>query len=97
MAGIITDFKNDIQRLQDVKKAIADVKNELKSIDIKVDIDTAKGLELRLKSLTTQYDALVRKIGEAEGEMMLSTKKINDASRKIIQKQLNLTKSTGGI
>lgn len=97
MAGIITNFKNDIQRLQDVKKAIADVKNELKSIDIKVDIDTAKGLELRLKSLTTQYDALVRKIGEAEGEMMLSTKKINDASRKIIQTQEDLSKSTGGI
>lgn len=95
MAGIITDFKNDIQRLNEIKRAIVDVKNELKSINVKVDIDITRGLESQLKSLMGQYDALVNKIGKAEGEILLSTKKINDASVKIIQAQERLSKAAG--
>lgn len=94
MAGIITDFKSDIQRLNDLKKAIADVKNELKSINIKVDIDIAKGLEAQLKSLTNQYHGIVDKIAQAEAKILLSVKKINDASEKIIQAQEKVSKFT---
>ncbi len=94
MAGIITDFKSDIQRLNDLKKAIADVKNELRSINIKVDIDIAKGLEAQLKSLTNQYHGIVDKIAQAEAKILLSVKKINDASEKIIQAQEKVSKFT---
>lgn len=42
-----------------------------------------------------QYDALVRKVSEAEGKITLSTKRINDASEKIIKAQEQLSKAVG--
>ena len=87
MAGIFTDVSSDIQKLQQLKAEIESVKKALKSINIKVDIDIAKGLEGQLKALTDQYNALVSRISEAEGKILLSTKRINDAAEKIIQAQ----------
>ncbi|MFK1881571.1 hypothetical protein ACIXEK_06945 [Bacteroides fragilis] len=67
----------------------------MKGINIKVDIDIAKGMEAQLKSLTEQYNALVAKVVEAEGKIMLSTKRINDASERIIQAQEKVSKAAG--
>ena len=95
MAGIITDFKSDIQRLKDLKVAIEDVKKSLMSINIKVDIDMKNGLEAQLQDLMGQYNALVMKIAEAEGKIKLSVYNINKASEKIIQAQEKLSKVSG--
>ena len=95
MAGIITDVSSDIQKLQQLRMEIENVKKALKQINVKVDIDIAKGMEAQLKSLMRQYDALVRKVSEAEGKIMVSTKRINDASEKIIKAQEQLSKAAG--
>lgn len=95
MAGIISNVDSDVQKLRKLKNEIEEVKKALKGINIKVDIDIAKGMEAQLKSLTEQYNALVAKVVEAEGKIMLSTKRINDASEKIIQAQEKLSKVTG--
>lgn len=95
MAGIITDVSSDIQKLQQLRMEIENVKKALKQINVKVDIDIAKGMEAQLKSLMGQYDALVRKVSEAEGKIMVSTKRINDASEKIIKAQEQLSKAAG--
>lgn len=95
MAGIISNVDSDVQKLRKLKNEIEEVKKALKGINIKVDIDIAKGMEAQLKSLTEQYNALVAKVAEAEGKIMLSTKRINDASEKIIQAQEKLSKVTG--
>ena len=59
MAGIISNVDSDVQKLRKLKNEIEEVKKALKGINIKVDIDIAKGMEAQLKSLTEQYNALV--------------------------------------
>lgn len=54
MAGIIADMSEDIKKLQQVKAEIAGVKKELKSIDIRVNLDIKENFEARLKSLMEQ-------------------------------------------
>ncbi|MCS2971902.1 hypothetical protein NXW91_15800 [Bacteroides fragilis] len=95
MAGIISNVDSDVQKLRKLKNEIEEVKKALKGINIKVDIDIAKGMEAQLKSLTEQYNALVAKVVEAEGKIMLSTKRINDASERIIQAQEKVSKAAG--
>ncbi len=95
MAGIFANVDSDIQKLRKLKTEIENVKKALKQINVKVDIDIAKGMEAQLKSLMGQYDALVRKVSEAEGKIMVSTKRINDASEKIIKAQEQLSKAAG--
>lgn len=91
MAGIISNVDSDVQNLRKLKNEIEQVKKALLGINIKVDIDIVKDLEAQLRSLTSQYDALVDKIAAAEGKIMLSTKRINEASEKIIQAQEKLS------
>ena len=43
MAGIITDVSSDIQKLQQLRMEIKNVKKALKQINVKVDIDIVKG------------------------------------------------------
>lgn len=95
MAGIFVEIDSDIRKLQKIKAEIENVKKALKGINVKVDIDIAKGMEAQLKSLMSQYDALVKKISEAEGKIMLSTKRINDASDKILKAQERFSKAAG--
>lgn len=95
MAGIISNVDSDVQKLRKLKNEIEEVKKALKGINIKVDVDIAKGMEAQLKSLTDQYNALVMKVAEAEGKILLSTKRINDASEKIIQAQEKVSKAAG--
>lgn len=95
MAGIFSDVTTDIQKLRQLKAEIENEKKALKSIDVNVNIDIAKGMEAQLQSLTKQYDALVKKVSEAEGKIMISTQRINDASEKIIKAQEQLSKAAG--
>lgn len=92
MAGIISNVDKDVQELRKLKNAIEDVKKSLKGINIKVDIDIAKGLQTQLKSLTNQYNELVDKIAQAEAKVLLSAKKINDSTEKIIKAQEKVSK-----
>lgn len=95
MAGIISNVDSDVQKLRKLKNEIEEVKKALKSINIKVDIDIAEGLQSQLKSLTVQYKELVNNIAQAEAKVLLSAKKINDASEKIIQAQEKMCKTAG--
>ena len=79
MAGIITDISDDIRKLQQIKAEIAGVKNELKGIDIRVNLDIKENIEARLKSLTEQYNTLVQRIAKADGEIMIAKKKVAEA------------------
>lgn len=97
MAGIFANVDSDIQKLQKLKQEIENVKKSLKSINVKVDIDIAQGLEAQLKSLTTQYDALAAKVGETEARITASANKIIDASNKIIQAQDKMSQEAKGI
>ena len=93
MAGIFANVDSDIQKLQKLKLEIENVKKSLKSINVKVDIDIAQGLEAQLKSLTTQYDALAAKVGETEARITTSANKIIDASNKIIRAQEKMSQA----
>ncbi len=95
MAGIFANVESDITKLKQLKAQIEEVKKALKSIDVKVDIDIAKGMEAQLKNLTTQYDALVQKVSQAEGKIIASTQRINQAAEKIVKAQEQLAKATG--
>ena len=79
MAGIITDISDDIRKLQQIKAEIAGVKNELKGIDIRVNLDIKENIEARLKSLTEQYNTLVQRIAKADGEIMIAKQKVAEA------------------
>lgn len=91
MAGIFSDVSTDIQKLRQLKAEIESVKKSLKSINVSVEIDIAKGIEERLRSLTTQYDFLIKKIADAEAKITLSSRRINEASEKIIKTQERIT------
>ena len=93
MAGIFANVDGDINKLRSLKAEIENIKKALKGINVKVDIDIAKGLEARLKSLSEQYDALVAKVSEAEGKILISTKRINDAAEKIVKAQDKVSKA----
>lgn len=97
MAGIFANVDSDIQKLQKLKQEIENVKKSLKSINVKVDIDIAQGLEAQLKSLTTQYDTLAAKVGETEARITASANKIINASNKIIQAQDKMSQAAKGI
>lgn len=93
MAGIFANVDSDIQKLQKLKLEIENVKKSLKSINVKVDIDIAQGLETQLKSLITQYNALAAKVGETEARIASSANKIIDASNKIIRAQEKMSQA----
>ena len=95
MAGIFANVDSDISKLRQLKTEIENVKKALKSINVRVDIDIAQGLEAKLKSLTGQYDALVQKVSQAEGKIIASTQRINQAAGKIVKAQEQLAKATG--
>ena len=95
MASIIVDLSDDIKKLQSLKAEIQEVKKELGSINVNVHLDIKRDMEAKLKSLTSQYDALVQKVSEAEGKVIASTQRINQAAEKIIKAQEQLAKVTG--
>ena len=87
MAGIILDINDDINRLQQLKAEIESVKKALTSINVKVDIDIAKGLEARLQKLMGQYDALVGKIAASEAKVKEAESRMNSATQRIMEAQ----------
>ena len=96
MAGIILDLNDDIQRLQELKREIQEVKQALTSINVKVDIDIAKGLEDRLKSLMGTYGDLVAKVSQAEASVKASASRMADATRKVTEAQEKASSGGGG-
>ena len=94
MAGIISNVDSDVQKLRKLKNEIENVKKALMGINIKVDIDIAKGLQSQLTSLLGQYDTLADKIAAAEGKIMLSVSRINKATEKIVKAQEVVSKPT---
>lgn len=95
MASIIVDLSDDIKKIQSLKTEIQEVKKELGSINVNVHLDIKRDMEAKLKSLTSQYDALVKKVSEAEGKVIASTQRINQAAEKIIAAQERLAKAAG--
>lgn len=96
MASIIVDLSDDIKKLQSLKAEIQEVKKEIGSINVNVHLDIKRDMEAKLKSLTSQYDALVKKVSEAEGKVIASTQRINQAAEKIVKAQEQITKSASG-
>lgn len=91
MAGIIASVSDDIKKLQELKQAIADVKGELKSINIKVDVDIKENLEKQLQSLMSQYNAVAARISEVEGKVIISCQNIKKYTEQIIEAQNAVT------
>ena len=96
MAGIFANIDSDISKIRQLKSEIEKVKEALTSINVKVDIDIAKGMEAQLKSLTEQYDALVQKVAQAEAKIAESTSRINKPAETIIKAQEQMTKAASG-
>ena len=96
MAGIFANIDSDISKIRQLKSEIEKVKKALTSINVKVDIDIAKGMEAQLKSLTTQYDALVQKVAQADAKIAESTARINKSAETVIKAQEQMTKAASG-
>ena len=96
MAGIFANIDSDISKIRQLKSEIEKVKKALTSINVKVDIDIAKGMEAQLKSLTAQYDALVQKVAQAEAKIAESTARINKSAETVIKAQEQMTKAASG-
>ena len=96
MAGIFANIDSDISKIRQLKSEIEKVKKALTSINVKVDIDIAKGMEAQLKSLTTQYDALVQKVAQAEAKIAESTARINKSAETVIKAQEQMAKVASG-
>lgn len=96
MASIIVDLSNDIKELQSLKNEIQEVKKELSTINVKVELDIKRDMEARLKSLTEQYNALVKKVAQAEAKIAESTARINKSAETIIKAQEQMTKAASG-
>lgn len=96
MASIIADLSDDIKKMKSLKEEIQQVKKELGSINVKVELDIKRDMEARLKALTGRYDALVQKVAQAEAEIAESTSRINKSAETIIKAQEQITKSASG-
>lgn len=96
MASIIADLSDDIKKMKSLKEEIQQVKKELGSINVKVELDIKRDMEARLKALTGQYDALVQKVAQAEAKIAESTTRINKSAETIIKAQEQITKSSSG-
>lgn len=91
MAGIFTSVDTDIQKLRQLKLEIEAVKKQLKSIDVKVNIDIKEGLEAELKSMTDQYHQLAEKVSQTESKIERSVQNITRATEKIVSVQNKLS------
>ena len=96
MASIIADLSDDLKKMKSLKEEIQQVKKELGSINVKVELDIKRDMEARLKALTGQYDALVQKVAQAEAKIAESTTRINKSAETIIKAQEQITKSASG-
>lgn len=97
MAGILIDLSDDIKKLQSLKEEIANVKNELSSINVNVKIDIAQGLEQRLQSLMGEYNALGRKIAENDAKITISAQNIIKTAESITQAQEKLSGAANAV
>lgn len=96
MASIIADLSDDIKKMKSLKEEIQQVKKELGSINVRVELDIKRDMEARLKALTGQYDALVQKVAQAEAKIAESTARINKSAETVIKAQEQMTKAASG-
>ena len=96
MAGIFAYIDSDIKKIERLKSEIEAVKKALASINIKVDIDIAKGLEERLQKLTGQYDALISKIAASDAKIKEAESRMNSAAKRIMEAQQRMSRSATG-
>lgn len=96
MAGIFAYIDSDIKKIERLKSEIEAVKKALASINIKVDIDIAKGLEERLQKLTGQYDALISKIAASDAKIKEAESRMNSAAKRIMEAQQRMSQSATG-
>lgn len=88
MAGIMTEnLSDDIRKLDELRRKIDEVKKSLKGINIKVDLDIAEGLQAQLKSLTTEYNALLTTVAQGEAKMLATVARIRETTQKVIDAQ----------
>ncbi len=87
MSTIISDIKDDLQKLEELKKKIGEVKQELMSIDVRIEVDRKKDLEAELKSINTEYKAVARNISQAQGEILIAQKTVDGFTSRIIEQK----------
>ena len=95
MASIIVDLSDDIKKIQSLKTEIQEVKKELGSINVNVHLDIKRDMEAKLKSLTTQYDALAQKVAQADAKIAESAARINQSAEKVIKAQEQMARAAG--
>lgn len=81
------NLSDDIRKLDELRRKIDEVKQSLKGINIKVDLDIAEGLQAQLKSLTTEYNALLTTVAQGEAKMLATVARIREATKKVIDAQ----------
>lgn len=91
MAGIFEGVASDIAKLKELKREIESVKESLKGVNIKVDIDIKDGLETKLKALLGQSEALTKKIAEAEGKAAAMMQKMQNETAKMTSATIKRT------
>lgn len=79
MGTIISDIKDDLQKLEELKRKIAEVRQELLSLDIRVEVDAKNDLEKKLKSLTEQYKEASKHVSQATALFEKDFKAISEA------------------
>ena len=87
MGTIISDIKDDIQKLEELRRKIGEVKRELESIDIRIEVDRKNSLERELKSINTEYAAVARNVSQAEGQILTAQKTVDGFTSKIIEQK----------
>ena len=65
MAGIFANVDSDINKLRQLKAEIENIKKALKSINVKVDIDIAKGMKSAAENLLLWGSMMLCRKGES--------------------------------
>lgn len=79
MSAIISDIRDDLRNLNEVKTEIAKVKAELKGLNVKIDPEAIKILEQRLQSLEAQAARTREKVSESISDMIQEFQSERDA------------------
>ena len=79
MSAIISDIRDDLQKLEELKQKICDVKQELTGLNIKVEIGRKEELEKQLQSFGKEYEQIAKRVSESQATLVSDFKAINDA------------------
>lgn len=79
MSAIISDIRDDLQKLDELKRKIGEVKQELMSIDIRIDVDAKNELQGKLQALSSEYEKTFKKMSESRATFIHNIESISDA------------------